>query len=83
MKKYQTRKTKMLTDVCCDVCGASCKTPLDDYEVATLSAQWGYHSRKDGESYHLDLCETCFDDVVKYLQTRTSAHKREPIDHEQ
>ena len=68
MNKYQTRQTRVLTDICCDACGASCKTPLDDYEVATISAQWGYHSRKDGESYHLDLCENCFDDVVKHVQ---------------
>lgn len=82
MKKYQIQKTPVLADVLCDVCGNSCKTPQDDYEVATLSAQWGYHSRKDGESYHRDLCETCFDDVVQYLQTRTSAQKRESKDHD-
>jgi hypothetical protein len=67
MKKYKTRQAKALVDICCDVCDKSCKTPLDDYEVATLSAQWGYHSRKDGESYHVDLCEDCFDEVVTYV----------------
>lgn len=81
MKKYKTRQAKVLVDVCCDVCGNSCKhkhiIPDDecspgivqdqDCEYATLSASWGYYSRKDGVSYSAILCETCFDDVVKHI----------------
>ena len=74
MKKYQdqARVTPVLVDVTCDVCHTSCRTPLDNYEYATLAARWGYHSRKDGTTEHMDLCEDCFDDVVKYLH----AHKK-------
>lgn len=80
MKKYKTQQARVLADILCDVCSKSCKCYPDvedegckeerDFELATLSATWGYRSRKDGESYHLDLCEDCFDDVVKHIETR-------------
>lgn len=86
MKKYRTRQTRVLVDICCDVCEKSCKCYPDieneackeerDFETATLSAAWGYKSRKDGESYRADLCETCFDDVVNYITT-LKTQKRE------
>ena len=96
MKKYKTRLTKMLVDLCCDVCGQSCKNehivrdeecspvivPDADCEYATLSANWGYYSRKDGESYHLDLCEDCFDDVVRHIHA-LQTQKRESKNNEQ
>jgi len=72
MKKYQEQLRLALVDLFCDVCGKSCKTPIDDYEYAALKAQWGYSSRKDGETCEMELCEDCFDDVVKYLH----AHKK-------
>lgn len=89
MKKYKTRQAKVLVDVCCDICGNSCKhkhiIPDDecspgivqdqDCEYATLSATWGYFSRKDGESYHLDLCEDCFDELVENINS-LQRHKR-------
>lgn len=67
MKKYEILPARTLADVVCDVCGKSCKTPLDDYEYATLSASWGYSSRKDGVQYEADLCEDCFDNMVAYV----------------
>lgn len=78
MKKYKTRARSVLVDILCDVCGKSCRNDKDeadddeldeaaDFEYATLSAIWGYFSRKDGESYSAILCETCFDDVVKHI----------------
>jgi hypothetical protein len=29
-------------------------------EYGELKAQWGYNSKEDGNTYHLDLCESCF-----------------------
>lgn len=69
MRQYAIVPTNALTDVLCDGCGKSCKTPLNDYECATLRATWGYSSRKDGESYSADLCEDCFDNIVAHIKT--------------
>lgn len=87
MKKYKTRQARVLVDILCDVCEKSCKNdrhygddaPLHedgDFEYATLSATWGYFSRKDGESYSTILCENCFDDVVKHIDA-LKTQKRE------
>lgn len=70
MKKYEEQLRLALVDVFCDVCEKSCKTPLDDYEFGALKAQWGYSSRKDGKTCEMELCEDCFDDVVKHLKQR-------------
>lgn len=75
MKKYETLPRQTLVDILCDVCGASCKTQINDFEYATLSASWGYCSRKDGESYSATLCENCFDNVAAHIATMTAAQK--------
>lgn len=80
MKKYKKRQTIVLVDICCDVCGKSCKNEHaqecgdepdlheeSDFEYGSISATWGYFSRKDGESYSAILCEDCFDKVVTYV----------------
>ncbi|NDD53744.1 hypothetical protein EBZ39_07675 [bacterium] len=78
MKKYEKQRPSMLVvvDVFCDVCEKSCKTPINDYEYAKLKAVWGYSSRKDGTTCEMELCEDCFDDVVKHIST-LKAQKRE------
>lgn len=88
MRKYKTRQVKALIDIYCDICNKRCKRDSDwiavadadapltekDFELATLSATWGYNSRKDGESYHADICENCFDKVVAHInQLRADA----------
>ena len=72
MKKYQeqARVIPTLVDLSCDACGKSCKTALGDYEHATLKACWGYSSRKDGTTCEIELCEDCFDDLIKHVETR-------------
>lgn len=75
MKKYEVIPTRTLVDIMCDVCGGSCKTKLDDFEYATLSATWGYCSRKDGESYSAFLCEDCFDNVATHIESLKQTRK--------
>ena len=55
MEIQQTKQVEVVADVLCDVCNQS--TQL---EFATLSANWGYGSKHDGERYELQLCEKCF-----------------------
>lgn len=77
MRKYEEKPRPVLTDLLCDVCGKSCRTNYADvnFEYATLTAQWGYFSRKDGDNYAMELCEDCFDDVIKYLQQKKQISK--------
>ena len=54
----------------CDVCGECCTDETYGTESATLSAQWGYSSNKDGDTYNVDLCESCFDATISFLKQR-------------
>jgi len=76
MRKTKTVKvnTKVLTDVICDSCGKSCKVYLDinrrafGFEYMTLSATWGYNSKKDLEKWSADICEQCVDEKFKFIK---------------
>ena len=50
--------------ILCDVCGREAGPECGQPEFGTLSAQWGYGSSHDGESYRVDLCEKCFFGVL-------------------
>ena len=58
------------TAMYCDVCGECCTDEKYGTESATLSAQWGYLSNKDGDTYNVDLCESCFDATISFLKQR-------------
>jgi len=70
MKKYKS--IEVHEDTFCDICGNSCKDKLGNYESASLSADWGYSSGKDGTRYDIDLCEKCFDETIEFLKSKTS-----------
>lgn len=61
--------TEQVTDVRCDVCGASTRSKTGDLEYGVLQAHWGYGSvRHDGERYEVHLCEDCFFTTLAYLR---------------
>lgn len=72
MRKYKKVLKDELKDVVCDVCGKSCMSgTLEAFgigaEFAVLSANWGYGSRKDGDSFRCEMCEDCFDKIVAFV----------------
>ncbi len=52
--------TEQVVDILCDVCGRSTKTNFGTNQYGSLSADFGYGSRHDGERYKVHLCEMCF-----------------------
>lgn len=75
MKIKATRPIETVVEVICDGCGQT--TTVDKkhgiHEYATLSADWGYYSDHDDESYRYQLCEICFFQVLGYLQEQRRA----------
>lgn len=69
MKIFKLEPKEVIDKIYCDVCGECCTDENYGTESATLSAQWGYSSKKDGETYQIDLCEDCFDNTVSYLKS--------------
>ena len=65
MKKYDINGR--LTKVVCNSCGQNIPYSGNIIIGAALSfrAEWGYFSDKDGQVHNFDLCENCYDKIVK------------------
>lgn len=62
MKVHAKRLVETVVDRVCDVCNKSVMNEIAEHkyeECGELKANWGYGSKNDGESYHIDLCENC------------------------
>lgn len=68
MKQYKTvEMTKeVLEKVLCNCCGKEI-TKQQGYfsDFLHVEKQWGYFSQKDGRKDAFDLCENCYDQIVK------------------
>lgn len=68
-KVVEQQLTDVTTDVLCDVCGSSTtRQPNGSPDYASLTANWGYGSPHDGDSYETHLCEPCFFQTLAYLK---------------
>ena len=64
MRKFEKAGVdKVLSDIICDICGKSC---IDEH--SNWSANWGYSSHKDGETWDCDLCEDCSEKIREYIE---------------
>lgn len=77
MKKTGKGLVDVIVDITCDACGASVipelhKTHCDNLdnfkEFGVLQASFGYGSNQDGDSFHFDLCEACFEQLVETVE---------------
>lgn len=67
MRQYQMKETKEIKKIICNKCGK--EIPAVDgvprEGVFSVDYQWGYFSEKDGERHSFDLCEACYDELLK------------------
>jgi hypothetical protein len=76
MKTYKKKLTKVISEILCDCCGQSCTKevptikPSFDHEYAKIEATWGYFSNQDGTQYDIEICETCFTEVLDYIKDK-------------
>jgi hypothetical protein len=68
VKLYEEMMVKVVSDVKCDVCGASTLAEHGVINAGTLQATWGFGSNHDGDRYEIDLCEVCFFDTLSHLK---------------
>lgn len=62
LKRELMEVTKVECKVC-NKCGKEIDITSNDYFEGKV--QWGYFSNKDGEIHQFDLCEDCYDNLVK------------------
>lgn len=90
MKTYKKKLVKTTDKIYCDSCGQDCTItePVDEHEYAELTATWGYFSNQDGLQYDIQICETCFNEVIDFLKKKrkrvlgpfTYPHKEDPLE---
>lgn len=67
MREYQSVQERKLMQVVCNKCGRSLKVEggcLKEGGVS-ITVPFGYFSRRDGITHHFDLCEDCYDSIIK------------------
>ena len=82
MKRTADNSVKVV-DITCDACGSTVvpdihkthRDNLNDFnEFAVLQASYGYGSSQDGDSFHFDLCEACFGELVDRIMQLQISH---------
>lgn len=74
MKTYKKKLTKVVDQILCDCCGQSCTKefptikPSFDHEYASIEVTWGYLSKQDGIQYDIQICESCFNEVLQCMK---------------
>lgn len=68
MKKYKqvVKNDIEVEDVICDSCGKSCYNG-HNFEFMTLLNSWGYGSKYDMTTWEADICETCVDTKLNFI----------------
>lgn len=67
MRQYTIKETKQLEKIICNKCGKEImiKNEIPTEDVLSVEKRWGYSSEKDNEVHAFDLCETCYDEMVR------------------
>ena len=87
MKTYKKKLTKVVDQILCDCCGQSCSNEYD-HEFATIEAKWGYWAKQDGTVYDIQICETCFTEVLNFIKDKrrkvlepfSFPHEKDPLE---
>ena len=63
-------KDESLAELYCNKCGKQIKTENEIIKEGNFSVdyRWDYFSNKDGRRHRFDLCESCYDEIVKSFQ---------------
>ncbi len=67
MRKYFNKKTGNVRSVYCNLCGKEIhmENGIITEGVFFANQNWGYFSNKDGQADSFDLCEECYDSIIK------------------
>ncbi len=70
MRKYEKGRSGKLVRVVCNQCGKELKLEKGYLKEGCFHADYlfGYFSGKDGTRHRFDLCEECYDKMIKNFQ---------------
>ncbi len=61
---------KTITKIYCNKCGRLIGTrdKFEKVDYLSVKKEWGYFSNKDMEIHSFELCEHCYDELIKQLK---------------
>ena len=67
MRKYEKKETGTLTELYCNRCGKKLhvENGIAMEGVLPVDIAWGYFSQKDTQRHQFDLCEDCYDEIIR------------------
>lgn len=67
MRQYKNEETKAVSKIICNKCKKEIlvKNGIMEEDVLSIEKRWGYFSNKDNEVHQFDLCEECYDEIIK------------------
>lgn len=70
MRQYLDENRKYYKKIVCNQCGSELKLENGIVQEGVYfgDARWGYFSKKDGERHSFDLCEECYEALIKGFQ---------------
>ena len=70
MRKYNGQKEAKLERAVCNCCGRELlvENGILKEGFCEIAVAWGYFSKKDGMQHSFDLCEECYDKIVKQFK---------------
>lgn len=80
MRQYQIKRTeeiqKEVSKIICNQCGKEIPVVNGQEQEGVFSMEytWGYFSEKDGETHAFDLCEECYDAMLKGFRVPAKIH---------
>ncbi len=67
MRRYSEDNSNNVAEAKCNMCGRNLKLKNGLIIEGNMSVNypWGYFSDKDGEIHKFDICQSCYDKLVK------------------
>lgn len=67
MRQYEGNNERVIKTVYCNKCGRilNVNNGIVMEGLCSVNQSWGYFSMKDGQRDSFDLCESCFDVIVR------------------
>ncbi len=74
MRQFRTEleRTEKIEKIICNKCGKEIlvRGGVPQEDVLEGRKRWGYHSRKDNQVDCFDLCEDCYDELIRSFRIK-------------
>ena len=74
MRQFRTEleRTEKIEKIMCNKCGKEIlvRGGVPQEDVLEVRKRWGYHSRKDNQVDCFDLCEDCYDELIRSFRIK-------------